>query len=197
MGKIYEFNGIKPVISKKAWLHDSAVVIGDVVIEDDCYIGPYAVLRGDYTRLTVGKGSNVQDHCMLHSYPEYPVMLEPDCHIGHGVILHGCILRENCMVGMNAVVMDGAVVGKNSMVGAMAFVKSGMQIPDNMMVFGSPARIIRELTEQELKEKTFGTNCYKMLAQEGLNGAMKPCEPLRELDENRPQLDWLKRVKKP
>ncbi len=192
--KIYEFGGIRPVISQQAWLHDTAVIIGDVVIEEGCYIGAYAVLRGDYTRLTVKKGSNVQDHCMLHSYPKYPVTLEEDSHIGHGVILHGCHLKPNTMIGMNAVIMDGAVVGENSMVGAMAFVKSGMEIPENVLVFGNPARIIRDLKESELKEKIFGTNCYKTLAQEGLKGAMKPCEPLRELDENRPELEWLKRV---
>ena len=189
--KIYQFDGIRPVISAKAWLHDTAVVIGDVVIEDDCFIGPYAVLRGDYTRLTVKKGSNIQDHCMLHSYPNYPVMLEEDSHIGHGVILHGCHLQKNTMIGMNAVIMDGAVVGENSMVGAMAFVKSGMEIPPNMMVFGNPARIIRELRPEELQDKIFGTNCYKELAQIGLQGRVTPCEPLRALDENRPSLDWI------
>ncbi len=196
-GKIYEFNGIRPVISETAWLHETAVIIGDVVIEDGCYIGAYAVLRGDFTRMTVKKGSNIQDHCMLHSYPEFPVTLEEDSHIGHGVILHGCHLKPNTMIGMNAVIMDGAVVGDNSMVGAMAFVKSGMEIPENVLVFGNPARIIRDLKENERKDKIFGTNCYKQLAQEGLAGAMKPCEPLRALDENRPALDWLKKVPKP
>ena len=192
MANIYQFKGLKPVISPDSYLHETAVVIGDVVIEPNCYIGPYAVLRGDYSRITIGRGCNIQDHVMVHSDVGSLATLQPDCHIGHGAIIHGAAIGRNALIGMNAVVMDNAKIGENSIIGAMAFVKSGLEIPANRLAFGNPLKIIRELKEGEKAGKIKATNHYKRLAKFGLAGDITRCEALLEIEADRPTLDWLK-----
>jgi carbonic anhydrase/acetyltransferase-like protein (isoleucine patch superfamily) len=127
--KVYEIDGVVPVVDPTAYVHPSAVLIGDVVIGPRAYIGPCASLRGDFGRLFIGAGANVQDCCVMHGFPGSDTIVEEDGHIGHGAILHGCIVRRNGMVGMNAVVMDNAVVGESAIVAAQSFVKAGLDIP--------------------------------------------------------------------
>jgi len=181
---IYEFEGIKPVVDPTAFVHPTAVLIGDVIIGPRCLVGPCAVMRGDIGRLIMKEGSNLQDTCVVHSFPGDDTIVEEDGHIGHGAVLHGCIIKKNAMVGMNAVVMDGAVIGENSFVAAMAFVKAGMEVPPNVLVAGCPAKVIKELSEKDIGWKSEGTRIYQHLAERhALTGT--ECEPLTEVESNR------------
>lgn len=154
---VYQIDGLTPVVDPSSYVHPTAVLIGDVIIGKGVYIGPNASLRGDFGRIVVEDGANVQDNCVMHGFPLQDTVVEQDGHIGHSAILHGCRVRRNAMIGMNAVIMDGAVIGENSIVGAGAFVKAAAEIAANQLVIGSPARVIRELTEQELAWKRTGT----------------------------------------
>ena len=117
----YEIDGVSPVVHATAFVHPQASLIGDVIIGSGCYVGPMASLRGDFGRIEVGEGSNVQDGCAVHCFPGADTILEPGSHIGHGAILHGCHVCSKVLVGMNAVVMDGVVVGAESLIGAGSF----------------------------------------------------------------------------
>ena len=121
---IYSIEDLIPVVDPSAYVHPTAVLIGDVIVGKDCYIGPNAILRGDFGRIIMHQGSNVQDTCVVHSFPNKDCVIEQDGHIGHGAILHGCHIGRNALVGMNAVIMDDAIIGAESLVGATAFVKS-------------------------------------------------------------------------
>lgn len=182
MGQIYSFEGVVPVVDASAHVHPTAVLIGDVIVGPDCYVGPNAVLRGDIGRIEMRRGSNIQDNCVAHTFPDTVVLLEEDGHVGHGAILHGCTVGRNAMVGMNAVVMDRAVVGENTIVGAMAFVKAGLVLPANSLVVGSPARVVRALTDDEIRWKSEGTHLYQQLAARA-NGQMSRVEALRRLED--------------
>jgi len=181
---IYEFEGIKPVVDSSAYIHPTAVLIGDVIIGPKCLVGPCAVLRGDIGRLIMMEGSNLQDTCVVHSFPGDDTIIEEDGHIGHGAVLHGCIIKRNAMVGMNAVVMDGAIIGENSFVAAMAFVKAGMEVSPNVIVAGCPAKVIKELSENDICWKRVGTSIYQHLAERHKKTCIE-CVPLLEVEPNR------------
>ncbi len=187
MTQIYAYDGLIPVIDTGAFVHEAAVVIGDVIIGPDCYIGPGAVLRGDFGRIRIGEGSNVQETCVVHSFPDQDVTLEPNSHIGHGAVLHGCHICENVLIGMNAVVMDKAVIGKDCIVGALAFIRAGAEFPPAQMIAGAPARILRPLTEDEIDWKRRGTGVYQSLARIAPD-KLRKAEPLREEEPNRPRV---------
>ncbi len=183
----YEIDGLKPVVHPSAYVHPDAVLIGDVIVEANCYVAPLASLRGDFGRIVLEAGSNVQDCCVMHGFPGTDTVVEEDGHIGHGAILHGCRVGKNALVGMNAVVMDNAVVGANSLVAASAFVKAGMVIPERSLVAGMPAKIMRQVSDQELEWKTAGTKTYQDLAVRS-QASLKPCTPLQEMEEGRERL---------
>ena len=122
----YEINGIVPVVDPTAFVHPTATLIGDVIVGPGCYVAPGASLRGDFGRIVLERGSNLQDCCVMHGFPGTDTTVGEDGHIGHGAILHGCVIKKNAMVGMNAVVMDEAVIGESAIVAACAFVKAGM-----------------------------------------------------------------------
>jgi phenylacetic acid degradation protein len=184
MSGVWAYDGIVPVIDPSAFVHPAAVVIGDVIIGPGAYVGPGAVLRGDFGRITLGAGSNVQETCVVHSFPNLEVEIGPSGHIGHGAVLHGCRIGRNAMVGMNAVVMDRAEIGENSIVAAMAFVKAGAVIPPRSLAVGSPARVTRELTDAEIDWKTRGTGVYQRLALEARD-KLRPAEPLSAPEPDR------------
>jgi len=173
MGHYYEFKGFIPVVPEDAYVHPQAVLIGNVILGHGCYIGPGASLRGDFGRIEIGDGANVQDNCIMHSFPGRDAIVEQDGHIGHGAILHGCRIGRNSLIGMNSVIMDGVDLGENSIVGAQAFVKAGTIIPPRSMVVGAPSRILRQVSDKELEWKTAGTKQYQALAQDCLNGMAK------------------------
>jgi phenylacetic acid degradation protein PaaY len=188
MIKVYEINGVRPVVHPSAYVHPSAVLIGDVIVGPRCYVGPLAAMRGDFGRLILEEGANLQDTCVMHGFPGEDTVVEVDGHIGHGAVLHGCRIKRNAMVGMNAVVMDMAVVGEESILGAMCFVKAGMVIPPRSMVMGAPARVIRELTEKEIAWKSFGTRQYHELSVRSMQ-TMREVEPLTEVEAGRRRID--------
>ena len=169
----YEFEGVRPVVHPTAFVHETAVLIGDVIIGPGCLIGPGASLRGDIGRITIAQGANVQDNCILHCFPGKAVVVEADGHIGHGAVLHGCTIRRNAMVGMNAVIMDDAVIGPESFVAAMAFVKAGTAVAARTLVAGIPAKVIRALGDDEIAWKSQGTAIYQRLAQRYLATARR------------------------
>lgn len=183
----YEYEGVRPVVDPTAFVHPTAVLIGDVVVGPGCLVGPCASLRGDIGSIVMHKGSNIQDNCTVHCFPGKDVTVEEDGHVGHGAVLHGCTIKRNAMIGMNAVVMDDAIIGEEAFVAAMAFVKAGTQVAARTLVAGVPAKPLRELSEQEIGWKTEGTRIYQQLAQRYLATA-KQIEPLREVEPNRPTL---------
>ena len=185
---VYEINGVTPVVDPTAFVHPSAVLIGDVIVGPRCYVGPAASLRGDFGRLVMHEGSNVQDCCVLHGFPDTDTVIEQDGHIGHGAMLHGCVVRRNALVGMNAVINDNAEIGESAIVAAMAFVKSGMVVPPRMLAAGIPAKLLRELTDDELAWKVSGTRSYQELAIRSL-ATMKPTRPLASAEPDRKRID--------
>ncbi len=190
----YEIDGIRPVVDPTAYVHPTAVLIGDVIIGAGCYIGPVCSLRGDFGRLIVKDRGNIQDTCVMHGFPGTDSVVETDGQVGHGAILHGCHVGRNAMVGMNAVVMDNAKVGESAIVAASAFVKAGMEVPPGMLAAGVPARIVRELSEQEIAWKAEGTRTYRELAVRCLN-SMHEVDPLAKAETDRKRIKLSEDVK--
>jgi phenylacetic acid degradation protein len=157
-----------PVVDPTAFVHPSAVLIGDVLVGPGCYVGPCASLRGDFGRLVLRAGVNVQDTCVLHTFPDRDTVVGEDGHVGHGAVLHCCTLGRNVLVGMNAVVMDGAVLGDDAFVAACSFVKAGMEVPPRTLAAGVPAKVVRPLTDAELAWKVSATRVYQDLARRSL-----------------------------
>jgi len=187
MVKVYEIDGVRPVVHPSAYVHPSAVLIGDVIVGPRCYVGPLASLRGDFGRLILEEGANIQDTCVMHGFPGDDTVVEADGHVGHGAVLHGCRVGRNAMVGMNAVVMDRAVIGAESIVAAMSFVKANMVIPPRSMVMGTPAKVMRELTDDEVQWKTFGTRQYHQLALRS-HQSMREVDALLDVEPDRQRI---------
>ncbi len=186
--KTYAIDGVAPVIDPAAFVHPDAVLIGDVVVGAGCYVGPCASLRGDFSRLILEDGCNVQDNCTLHSMPGFDLVIGRDGHIGHGAIIHSAHIGANAMVGMNAVIMDYATIGESAIVAAMSFVKTGAKIPPKHLAAGVPARILRELTDDDLAMKIEGTRQYQQLARRSL-ATLAAVEPLTKFDPERKRLE--------
>ncbi|WP_180161257.1 gamma carbonic anhydrase family protein [Acinetobacter sp. YH12040] len=173
----YAIDGVIPVVDPQAFVHPNAVLIGDVIIEAGVYIGPFAALRADFGRIHIQKNANVQDSCTIHGFPNSVTLVEEYGHVGHGAILHGCVVRKNALIGMNSVILDEAVIGENVIIGANSTVKAKAEIPNNMLVLGSPARVVRALTDQEIAWKRHGTAQYIELTERCLN-SMQEVKPL-------------------
>ena len=180
----YELNGIRPVVMPGAYVHPLAVLIGDVIVHENCFVAPYAVMRGDFGRLILGPGANLQDHCCMHGFPGTDTIVEENGHIGHGAILHGCVVRKNALIGMNSTIMDNAIIGENSFVAANSFVKANFEVSANCLAAGSPAKIIRELRDEEIAWKSKGTVEYQNLAQAYLEG-LSEVDPDTEIPADR------------
>lgn len=191
---IYAFEGLIPVVHPTAYVHPSAVLIGDVIIGAGVYIGPLASLRGDYGRLIVEAGANLQDGCIMHGYTDMDTIVRENGHIGHGAILHSCIIGRDSLVGMNSVIMDGAVIGEESIVAAMSFVKAGFQGQPRQMLMGSPAKYVRDITDQDMEWKRMNTREYQDLAIRCRTGLVETT-PLTEPELNRPRLKGTTDVK--
>jgi phenylacetic acid degradation protein len=182
----YSIDGLVPVVDPGAFVHPQAALIGDVVVAAGCYVGPGASLRGDFGRIIVGQGSNVQDNCILHAFPGKDTRLEADAHIGHGAVLHGCTVRRGALVGIGAILMDDAVVEEEAIVGAASFVPAAFVVPRRSLVTGVPARIVRELTPAEIAWKAQGTREYQELARRCL-ATLRECQPLAAPEPDRPR----------
>jgi phenylacetic acid degradation protein/carnitine operon protein CaiE len=185
---VFEFNGFRPVIKESSFVHPQASVTGNVIIGEHVYIGPGAAIRGDWGQIVIEDGCNVQENCTVHMFPGTTVTLKKGAHIGHGAIIHGGTIGENALIGMNSVIMDDVVIGDESIIGALCFVPSGMTIPKRSLVVGNPAKIIKEVSDEMISWKTEGTALYQALPKE-CQDTLKECEPLREIEENRPTQD--------
>ena len=182
--RVFAVDGIVPVVDPSAFVHPSAILIGDVMVGPGCYVGPCASLRGDFGRLVLERGVNVQDTCVIHTFPDRDTIVEEDGHVGHGAVLHCCTVRRNALIGMNAVVMDGAIIGESAFVAACSFVKAGMEVPPRSLAAGIPAKVVRPLTPEELAWKPGATRLYQHLARRSL-ATMRETEALPSAEPNR------------
>ena len=186
---IYEFNGIKPVIHESSFIHPQAVVTGNVTIGRDVYVGPGAALRGDWGRIVIEDGCNIQENCTIHMFPGVTVLLMEAAHIGHGAIIHGATIGKNCLVGMNAVIMDGVELGDECIVGALSFIRQGEKFANRSLIAGNPAKIIKQVSDEMIAWKTEGTRLYQQLPQQCFE-TLKICEPLRKPTEQKATVSY-------
>ncbi len=148
---LYQLDGVQPQVHESAWVADSAQVIGAVTLESDASVWFGAVLRGDTETLRIGKGSNVQDGSVLHADVGQPLTVGESVTVGHQVMLHGCAIGDGSLIGIQAVVLNGARIGRYCLVGAGSLVTEGKEFPDGSMIMGSPARVVRQLTPEQIE----------------------------------------------
>ena len=188
MAQVYAIDGMIPVIDPTAFVHPAAILIGDVIVGPRCYVGPAASLRGDFGRLELRAGANLQDTCVMHGFPNTDTVVEEDGHIGHGAVLHGCRIGTNALIGMNAVIMDGAEIGAECIVAAMTFVRANTEGPAaqpgrrHAGQGPAPGHRRRDRLEGE------GTATYQALAVRSLR-TMQAVEPLTEVEPDRRRLE--------
>ena len=189
---ILSFKGHIPVVHESSFVHPLAAVTGNVIIGKNCYIGPGAAIRGDWGEIILEDGVNVQENCTVHMFPGKSIVLKQGAHVGHGAVIHGANLGENCLIGMNSVIMDDALIGDECIIGAMTFVKAETIIPRRSLVVGNPAKIIKEVSDDMIAWKTAGTRLYQQLPQDCYE-SLRETEPLREIPKDRPvQEDFYK-----
>lgn len=178
------FKGMIPVVDPSAYVHPLATVIGHVTIGANCYIGPGAVLRGDWGKVILEAGCNVQENAVLHMFPKDVVRLKEGAHIGHGAMVHGATIGVQSMVGMNAVVLDNAEIGNECIVGALALVKSRSSWEDRSLIVGNPARKVGEVSDAMIAHKIEGTALYQALPAD-MHRHAEEVEPMRFIPQNR------------
>jgi phenylacetic acid degradation protein len=180
MANIFEFNGIKPVIDRSAFIHPNATVTGNVVIGKNVYVGPGAAIRGDWGQIIIEDGCNVQENCTIHMFPGATTHLKESAHIGHGAIIHGATIGRNALIGMNSVIMDNAIIGDECIVGALTFVAADATFEKRLVIAGNPAKILKEVSDEMIAWKTKGTQLYQQLPAD-CRKSLKPCEPLTRM----------------
>jgi len=168
MPKVYALDGLTPVVDPSAYVHPTAVLVGDVIVGPRAYIGPCACLRGDFGRIVVEEGANIQDTCMLHGFPGKDTVVGAEVSVGHGAVLHGCVVRRGALIGMNAVLLHGCVIGEEALVAALSVVPTGMIVPPRTLVAGAPAQIRKELTGESADWVRGSSQHYVELAREYL-----------------------------
>ena len=173
---MYELDGVAPELGMGAWIAPGAHVIGKVLLEDEVSVWFGAALRGDNEMIWVGQGSNIQENAVLHTDWGSPLLIGPNCTIGHRAMLHGCTIGEGTLIGMGATVLNGARIGKNCLIGACALVTEGREIPDGSLVMGSPARVVRALEEDEIERLKASAETYRNNAKRFMAG-LKPMSP--------------------
>lgn len=183
---VYSFQGMVPVVDPSAYVHPTAVLIGDVIIGAGVYVAPCAVLRGDFGRLVVEEDANIQDHCVMHGFPDRDTVVEKLGHIGHHAIIHGAIVRRNAMIGMGAILLDHCEIGADSIVAAQALVRANEIVPPRSMMAGIPAKRIRDVTDKDLEWKRLATTDYKRLPPL-YHKSLKPADPLKAVEASRPR----------
>lgn len=162
---IKTYKGMTPVMGKGVYVDESAVVNGDVTCGDNVSIWFNAAVRGDTGKIIIGQGSNIQDNCTLHNSKDVPVVVGEQVTVGHGAILHSCTVGDNSLIGMGAIVLDHAVIGKNCLIGAGALVTPGTVIPNNSLVLGSPAKVIKEISMEQIEKNIQNALTYVELAK--------------------------------
>lgn len=184
MADVYAFEGIVPVVDAESYVHPTATLIGDVIVGAGCFVGPGAVMRGDLGRLIMEAGSSLQDNCVVHTSPGVDTVLAEGSIVGHGAILHGCLIGRRALIGMNAVVMDGAEIGAEAIIGALAFVPARFKIPSRTMAFGAPVKLRRALTEREVSWLVSGARIYQEFTVR-YNKALVACAPITKAEPMR------------
>lgn len=149
---IHSYKRFTPKINKSAYIAYNATITGDVEIGEESSVWFQTVIRGDVAPTRIGKRVNIQDLSLIHQSPNLPVIIEDDVTVGHQVTLHACTIKKNALIGMGTMVLDGAEIGENAFIGAGSLVTPGTKIPANTLAFGRPARVVRPLTEQDMKE---------------------------------------------
>ena len=169
---IRTFQGVKPTIPKSCFIEDTGIVIGDVVMGEQCSVWFHAVVRGDVHFIRLGNRTNVQDLCVLHvTHDTHPLIIGSDVTVGHSVILHGCTIKDRVLIGMGAIIMDGVVIGEDSVVGAGALVTGGTVVPPKSLVLGAPAKVARPVTSKELLWIKESSGNYVKYAGQYMNGS--------------------------
>ncbi len=169
----YEFDGLRPSIGKDAFIAESVDLIGDVRIADGASVWFQSVLRGDVAPISIGKNTNIQDCTMIHVDRGVPTVIGDGVTVGHKVTLHGCTVGDNCLIGMDSVILDHVEIGENSLVAAGSVVPPGKKFPPRSMIMGSPAKLIRELTEEEVQKYGNHYKVYSELASSYLTSTLK------------------------
>ena len=158
---IYELDGVRPTIAESAWIAPDANIIGNVVIEEGASVWFGCTLRGDNEQIVIGKGTNVQENTVMHTDLGFPLLIGENCTIGHKVMLHGCTIADNSLIGMGATVLNGARIATNCLIGAGALVTEGKEIPEGSLVMGAPGKVVRTLDEKALKGLEFSALHYQ------------------------------------
>lgn len=148
---LYTLDGVSPQVAEDSWIAPDANLIGDIVIEEAASVWFCATLRGDNERITLGAGSNIQENCVLHTDMGFPLTIGAGCTIGHKVMLHGCTIGDNSLIGMGATILNGAKIGRNCLIGAGALITEGKEIPDGSLVMGVPGKVVRALDETAIE----------------------------------------------
>jgi len=185
---IYQFKEHIPVIDETSFIHPQSAVTGNVIIGKNVYIGPGAALRGDFGKIIIQDGCNVQENCTIHMFPGVTVLLKENAHMGHGAIIHGATIGRNCMIGMNAVIMDNVVLEDECIVGALSFVQADQHIPPRSLLIGNPAKIVKHVSDEMIEWKTEGTKVYRQLTMD-MKSKWKGCEPLRDAQQEKKERD--------
>ncbi len=147
---LYALDGVEPEVAETAWVGPGTHIIGRVRLQADSSVWPCSTLRGDNELIDVGPGSNIQENCVLHTDMGFPLTIGTNCTIGHKAMLHGCILGDTVLIGMGATVLNGAQIGAGTLIGAGALITEGKEIPSGVLVLGSPGKVVRDLSEQEI-----------------------------------------------
>ena len=148
---VYELDGVAPSVPDSAWIADSAQVLGDVVLGEDASVWFGTVVRGDTDKITIGAGTNIQDASVLHADRGVPLVVGANVTVGHQVMLHGCTIGDETLIGIGAVVLNNAKIGKNCLVGAGSLVTEGKEFPDGSMILGSPAKVVKQLSPEQIE----------------------------------------------
>ena len=148
---VYELDGVAPSVPDSAWIADSAQVMGDVVLGEDASVWFGTVVRGDTDKIPIGAGTNIQDASVLHADRGVPLVIGANVTVGHQVMLHGCTIGDETLIGIGAVVLNNAKIGKNCLVGAGSLVTEGKEFPDGSMILGSPAKVVKQLSPEQIE----------------------------------------------
>ena len=181
---LYQLDAHRPEVHESAWVADNAQVMGAVKLAADASVWFGCTVRGDTETIEIGEGSNIQDGSVMHADHGKPLTVGKNVTVGHMVMLHGCTIGDESLIGIGAVVLNGAKIGKNCLVGAGSLVTEGKEFPDGSMIMGTPAKVVRELSDDEVKWKSEGTGVYQSLARR-CRTSLVPVQPLAEDDENR------------
>jgi len=176
---VCQFKNYIPVIHESSFIHPQAAITGNVIIGKNVYIGPGAAIRGDFGKIIIEDGCNVQENCTIHMFPNVTVLLKENAHIGHGAIIHGATIGKNCLIGMNSVIMDNVILEDECIIGALSFIKADQHIPPRSLLVGNPAKIIKRVSDEMLAWKSEGTKVYQQLTND-MKNEWKACEPLKE-----------------